>query len=618
MTPGSTRKSGAGHPNGAPAEIPTLREAFGYFGRLLMLIRAYWTPLIQGMAVGLVLGIVGMATPYLSKLLIDEVYPTGNITLMHVLVGGVLAISIATTVMSSIRGYFTQFVGAKLSSATTLMFFNHLQHLPMRFFDEHRVGEVMSRFQDVRTSLGTVSQVMETVLVRGVYLVLVPPMLFLLSWKLAIVSLLTIPVTGAIGVATARVLRKYWKKSAEAYADLNAYQVEVLSNIRTLKAFALEAHVFHKTRDQVEGALGHQLTAGGVGTLIGVVNGAVRAMGTALTTWLAWTLIIRQEMTLGSYIAFTAYVGYLTGPVTQIVSLFASFQQAAVTLGRMFEYLDEVPEQDPVDSHEAIPLVVTALSGAIRLEKVSFSYSPGVPVLERLDLRFEKGEVTAIVGPSGAGKSTLLRLLNRIDEPDEGRILFDEEPAQSIALRDLRRQIAVVWQDVQLVRGTVWDNLVLGIDPPPREAVESVVRVCQLDTFIRGLPDGFDSPIAEWGASLSGGQRQRMAIARAVLRDAPILLLDEPTSNLDVETEVDLLRGLLGALRGRTVIFTTHRITNTEFADRVLMLEAGRLAGDGTHQELLERSEGFRRMRAAAMAGDEARRLRVIGTTPTP
>src|SRR4051812_15869315 len=445
-----------------PKDIPPLREAFQQFLRLLRLIRSYWGPLIKGMVLGLVLGVFGMITPYLSKLLIDEVYPTRNLTLMEVLVAGILVLAVAQAAMGAIRSYFTSYTTAHLANATSLLFFNHLQHLRTRFFDEHRVGEIMSRFGDVRTSLGSVSRVFETVFVNGVYLVLVPPFLFLLQWKLAIVSLITIPITVIITTTSSRLLRRFWKKSAEAYAELGAFQVGVLSHIRTLKALSLEHQLYNRASGQIQGALQMQLKAGGWSQVFGTLNAVVRALGTAVFTWYAWTLIIHNEMTLGDYIAFTAYMGYLYNPLQQITGLFSDFQQMAVNLGRMFEYLDAPVEQDPAGAYLPPGPVTRVVEGDLRLRDVSFGYSPEKRVLHDVNLHFPRGTITSVVGPSGAGKSSLLRLITRMEEPDSGRLFVDGSAMTAMPLSDLRRQVSVVWQEFALMQGTVWENLTLG------------------------------------------------------------------------------------------------------------------------------------------------------------
>jgi len=593
------------------ADIPPLREAFQQFLRLLRLIRPYWGPLAKGMVLGLVLGIFGMLPPYLSKLLIDQAYPAHDVTLMEILVIGTLAFTVASTVMGAIRGYFTTYVTTHLSNATGLLFFNHLQHLTVRFFDEHRVGEVMSRFADVRSSLNTVSKVFETLFVNGVYLVLVPPFLLLLQWKLAIVSLITIPLTVGVTTLSARVLRRYWKRSAEAYADLGAYQVEVLSHIRTLKAMAMEHQVYTRAAKQMQEAAQVQLRAGGYGQGFGMLNGIIRALGTAVFTWYAWMLILRQEMTLGDYIAFSSYMGYLYNPLAQVTGLFSDFQQSAVNLGRMFEYLDLPVEQNPAQAYAPAPAVQHVVRGDVHLRDVSFGYSAEKRVLHDVTLQFPRGTVTAIVGPSGAGKSSLLRLVTRMEEPDTGQLYLDGVPAASVSIPDLRRQVSVVWQEFALMQGTIWDNLTMGAEEPSRERVDDAVRLCRLESLVAGLPDGYQTSVAEWGATLSGGQRQRMAIARALIRDTPVLLLDEATSNVDMQTETEILRDLFARVQGKTVLFVTHRVATAALADQVVVIEAGRVMGTGTHTELMRDCEAYRQLHGAG-AVDDPRRLRAV------
>ena len=599
-------------PPSQPAEIPPLREAFQQFLRLMRLIRGYWGPLVKGMALGLVLGVFGMATPYLSKLLIDEVYPSRNLTLMQVLVAGILVIAVAQAVMGAIRSYFTGYITAHLGNATSLLFFNHLQHLRTRFFDEHRVGEIMSRFGDVRTSLNGVARVFETVFVNGVYLVLVPPFLFFLQWKLAIVSLITIPVTVAITTASARLLRRFWKKSAEAYADLGAFQVEVLSHIRTLKAMSLEHQLYARASGQIQGAMQMQLKAGGFSQIFGTINAVVRALGAAVFTWYAWTLILANEMTLGDYIAFTAYNGYLFNPLQQITNLFSDFQQMAVNLGRMFEYLDSPVEQDPANAYLPPGPLTRVIEGDLRLRDVSFGYSPEKRVLHEVNLHFPRGTITAVVGPSGAGKSSLLRLVTRMEEPDGGKLFVDGWALTALPLSDLRRQMAVVWQEFALMQGTVWENLTLGTPDATLEAVEDAVRLCRLDGLLAGLPNGYETSVAEWGATLSGGQRQRMAIARALVRDTPVLLLDEATSNIDMQTETEILRDLFTRVGGKTVVFVTHRVQTATLADQICVIDAGRVAGVGTHADLMRDCEPYRRLYAGGAGPEEGRILRAV------
>jgi ABC-type bacteriocin/lantibiotic exporter with double-glycine peptidase domain len=583
-------------PTQPKAETPALRDSFRQFARMARLIRRYWPPLFKGMILGVVLGVMAMALPYISKLLIDEVYPTGNLSLMHVLVLGMLAVNVTSALLASLRFYFTLSTTSFLGNASNLLFFNHMVHLRVRFYDEHRVGEVMSRFGDVRNALNAVARIVETVFTNTAYLVLVPPFLFLLQPKLAVVALITVPVTVIVTTASARVMQRYWKRTAEAYAELSAFQVEVLSHIRSLKAMGTEHHVYVTARNAVQGALQVQLKAFGYDHVFGALSNVVSALGTAVFTWYSWRLIIADQMTLGTYIAFTGYIGFLLGPLQQITRLFADFQQSAVNLGRMFEYLDLPVEQDPALAHEPPPPIATVVRGEIGMERVRFGYSAEKEVLHDVSLRFPRGCITAIVGPSGAGKSSLLRLMVRLEEPGAGEVTVDGVPISSITISDLRRQMAVVWQEFALMQGTIWENLTLGAEDPSPALVDDAVRLCRLDRLIEELPNGYQTNVGEWGATLSGGQRQRMALARALIRDTPVLLLDEATSNIDVQTEAEILRDLFARAEGKTVIFVTHRVQTSALADQVVVVEAGHVVGVGTHAELMRDSEVFRQL----------------------
>jgi ABC-type bacteriocin/lantibiotic exporter with double-glycine peptidase domain len=597
-------------PPQASTKTPPLREAFQQFRRLVRLIRPYWSSMFQGMVLSLVLGLLAMATPYLSKLLIDEVYPTGNLALMHVLVLGTLAVSVASAVLFGLRFLFTAFVTTRMANATSLLFLNHLQHLRPRFFDEHRVGEISSRFTDVRSVLNVLARMFETVFVNATYLVLVPPFMFLLQWKLALVSLVTLPVIVAITVSSGGVLRRYWKRSAEAYAELSALQLEVLSHIRTVKTLAVEPVVYGRASKAVQGALRMQLKAAGYSTGFGTLNTVVNGLGTAVFTWYAWKLLLASEMTLGEYVAFTAYIGFLLTPLLEVTRLFTDFQQTAVMLGRMFEYLDQPPEQDPTLAFEPPPPIRTPIEGDFELRGVGFGYAPDREVLHDVSVRFPRGTITSIVGPSGAGKSSLLRLLLRLEEPERGEVRVDGTPLSDISLPDLRRQLAVVWQEFGLMRGTLWENLTLGAEGASVASVDEAVRLCRLDSLVHSLPEGYETPVGEWGSTLSGGQRQRLALARALICDAPVLLLDEATSNVDLQTENEILPELFARMEGKTVIFVTHRVASAALAHRVVMVEAGRVVAVGTHAELTQGCEAYVRLQGGG--AEPARRPRAV------
>lgn len=576
-------------------EIPSLKESFKLFKRLVLLIKPYWKPIFKGLLIGIIVGVVGMIMPYMTKLLIDKVYPTQDVNLMHVIVFGVLAFSITSAIIRLIQGYYNLYFNSKMGQETSLMFFNHLQKLKIRFFDNHRVGEITSRFGDVSGSLQSVNKVFQTVFVNGVYLFLVPPFLILLNWKLALVSLISVPLTVIVITVTGKVIRKYWKKTSEAYAELNAFQIEMLSHIRTIKSLALEKHSYKSALQQMQNALQLQLRAGGWGQLVGLLNGILYAGNTALFTWLGWTFILSQQMTLGDFIAFQAYMGYFYSPITQFVGLFSEFQQSAVKLSRMFEYLDEETEISEVDPTSS-DLSEYSQNVTIKLKNINFGYNPEKIILQNINLDFEPGNIYALLGASGSGKTSLLRLLNGMEIPQSGDVYLNETPITKIPLDQLRQIITIVWQEFSLFKGTLRDNLEIGLDAIEESKIKEVLEICELSEHIRSLKDGIDTEVAEWGSTLSGGQRQRVSIARALLRNSPVLVLDEATSNIDISTEKRLYNNLFDYCKEKTIIFVSHRTTCTKNADKIIMLDNGQISGIGFHDELLERNNVYRSM----------------------
>lgn len=565
---------------------PTLVATIGLLARLFAIIRPYWGELTKPLLLSLLAGLLGMAGPVLTKQYFDTVYPTQDFDLLEALVLAVAALGLATAMISSLRSYYSAQLGARLTGAVGLMYFNHLQHLPPRFFDEHRIGEVLSRLGDIRSALGSATRVLQTFWVNSIYVVLVPPFLLVINWKLAMIALVGVPLTVAITIVFGGAVRSLLKRSAESAAELNAMQFEFTSNVRMLKALAAEPAVFYSTRAQTECATRDQVKAAGMGTLVGLANSVVHVAGTAIYTWYAWTVVLRGELTIGGFVAFTAYLGYLTGPVNALAGLFSEFQGMAVSLARAFEYLDLPTEQDPERAFVPRPPLSQEIVGTYRLDSVSFGYQPNRLALDRVSVEFPRGKVTAIVGGSGAGKSSLLRLLCRFADASAGSVLLDGLPISEIPLSDLRRQVAVVWQEPTLMKGTILENLTFGLGDVERHRVFEAIRACQLTTFIEQLPLGIQTSLAESGNSISGGQRQRLSIARALLRNTPVLLLDEATSQLDVVTERELLKEVISASRGSTVIFVTHRLESARVADNIAVLDNGALVAFGPHAEL--------------------------------
>ncbi len=575
-----------------------LRQSFRYFKRLIGLIKPFWFHVGKGMILGPIIGLLTAAIPYLSKLLFDTVYPTGSIGLMEIIVFGILAITIASGFANIMLEYYTSYINAKLNSVFNLFFLNHLQHLPSSFFVKHQVGEIKSRFNDGLDSLSAITSAVQVIFGQGIYLFIIPPFLFLMNWKLALIALLAVPITSLITIMSGKYLRSSWKDVAESHADFEALQMEVLNQVNTFKGLGLEHYNYKRGERIQQRVLKSHLKAHLLNSSLGISDRFLNAINVALFTWLGWTYIIEGNMTLGDYIAFTAYVGYLYQPFSLLIGLFTSFQHSAVNLNRVYEYLDTIPEQDPKQAYKVPDEIRVPIKGKIAFQHVNFSYKPEIPILKDLQLTLQDGKFYGLVGSSGSGKTTLLKLISRFEEPIDGIIQFDGARPEDIPLVDFRRQVAIVWQEVQLIKGTIWENLTLGLDNVPQSEVDEVIRITRLEEMIDAQPEGFQTVISEWGSSLSGGQKQRFAIARALIRKPRILILDEATSNLDLPTEFGLIKDLSVFTKAHqiTTIFVTHRLKSLQNVDEICLLHNGEIIAQSSYSELMAKSTMFQEM----------------------
>jgi ABC-type bacteriocin/lantibiotic exporter with double-glycine peptidase domain len=578
---------------------PNLSETAGLFFQLFRLIKPYHRQIAKGVLVGPIIGLLSIVPPYFTKLLFDRVADNHDFNLLLLLVAGIVAFSIASAISEAVLQYYSSYLNIKLENVTQLLFFNHIQHLPFSFFYSRQVGEISSRFQETKSALSSIHAFINVVIGQGVFLLLVPPFLFLLNWKLALVALLAVPFSATAIYLMSSRLRSSWQKVIESHADIEASQLEMLNQIVTIKVLQLERPLYRKLSSKLTNVLGAHLHAQGASACLVVFDKAINLLNVGLFTWLGWSFILDGEMSVGDYVAFSAYVGYLRNPMMEMVNLFANFQQWAIHLKRIFEYLNLEPEQDP--NLVGVPVLrpdSAVFEKRIKLNDVSYRYQDNHFALTGVSLEINRGDIVAIIGGSGSGKSTLLRLLTRIEQGYAGEILFDERLIESITLHELRSQMGVVWQEVELFQGTLRENLTIGSESVDQAWLEEIVELCKLADLVDSLPLAYETVVSERGVTLSGGQRQRVALARALIRRAPILILDEAMSNLDIETEIDIVNNLIAHSRrtGQTVLFATHRIATASLADRIYLFDSGRVVDYGSHQALIAGSAVYQKL----------------------
>lgn len=553
--------------------------------KFLFLLKPYWKN-IQVFVLSNMIGIVlTLPLPWFSKLLIDDVMLKQNSSLLIVVVSSVFIITSANTVLGFLKNYYTSFVQHKMFFEIQLQFYKHLQRLTFSFYDSKEVAEVLSRFRDAAESRETIIDIINSFITNLLYLLIVPFIVFLMNWKLALIAGFTLPWMAFSFFILSKFVRKYSRLEAEKQAEMSAMNFETLSGIREIQSLLAENRILKRVKLIYLQYRKLSMIIRAFYTFEGLVSGIMTAVGTLLYTWYGATLVIEGTMTVGEFTAFSTFVGFLYNPLTEIVGLLVPIQEVKVSTKRFFEYYDIEPELEEIKK----PVKLNRMKGHVSFSNVSFGYSPDKVVLHNISFEALPGQTVAIVGGTGSGKSTLANLIPRFYDPGSGAIRIDGIDLKNISINSLRSKIGFVRQTPFLFNSSVFDNLTAYARGKPKELIMKVAHVVQMHEVIKALPNGYNTKIGEHGTLLSGGEQQRIALARTILLNRPILILDEATSNLDLKTEAKI-QGILKKLTKRKTIFIiAHRLSTIVDADLILVLDKGRLVEKGNHSELIER-----------------------------
>lgn len=522
--------------------------------------------------------------PYFTKIMIDDVYPHKDFSLLtFVLLLGMM-MSLGVGGMRFISGYFGQCVGIRMGYDFQARFYKHIQTLDFSFFDNRETGEILSRFRDMRSSIASVIGLINTLILNSLQLIIFPPILFFINWKLALISLTVLPFDTLLVLISRRFIRKYTKETAERSAELSAKNYESIVSIRTVQALGLEASFFQKLRGLFVDVANLRMKMSLFQGTTGYISTIIKTGGTLAYGFYGWHEVLSDNLTLGSYMAFTGYVGYLYGPIKSLIGLLRRIEATLVHTDRFFEVYNITPD---IRDDPQLP-TLNEVQGRIAFREVSFAYQPERVVLNKINLKIDANQTVAIVGKSGSGKSTLAKLIPRFYDPVAGQVLLDGVDVRQYRLNSLRQNIGFVMQGSALFQGSILENLTFGKAIPMID-VEAATRAAYIHDFVAQLPNGYHTIIGEQGAQLSEGQRQRVALARVLLQNTPILILDEPTAALDNESEFYIQEAMKEICKNRTVIVIAHRLSTIRRADKIVVLDAGRIAEEGKHEALMER-----------------------------
>lgn len=578
-----------------PACLDTRKLIF----RLLSYTLPYWKLATISLILLLTATFIGLTPPLLMRILIDQVLapvatagsdPTfwsrfARTDLLAILVGLLLLVNVWRNGLGAFRSYIMTRLGQTITFDLRQQVYRHLHHLSLSFYNERETGRIMSSItHDVSRLQDFISDGLQEAIRNVATILIICIILFTLNPGLTALVLLPTPLlvifTIRFGARLHRVYHRLWRK----WAGISALLADTIPGVRVVKAFAQEKREVSRFEGRSQALLSGEIRVARIRSVFTPIMAFLTSLGTLIIWWVGGNKVLNATLTLGDFVAFTGYMWQFYGPVESLCRLNHRFQRAATSAERVFDVLDT--QSDVVDKPAAIQM--PRIEGKVEFRDATFAYEPGKVALKNLSFTVKPGEMIGLAGHSGAGKSTLINLICRFYDVEEGTVHIDGQDIRDVDLKSLRDQIGVVLQDPFLFNGTVTDNIAYGKPDASMDEIVAAAKAANAHGFIMGFPEAYDTQVGERGTRVSGGERQRLAIARAILRNPRILILDEATASVDTETESQIQQALKRLVKGRTTFAIAHRLSTLRNANRLLILEKGKLAEMGTHDELIE------------------------------
>jgi len=539
----------------------------------------------------MVLGsLAGLAPPYITgRLIVDGVIRDQQYQLLPQYIGLLIGAFFAATLLGAVRMNVMHILGQRFVYDLRVKLYEHLQRLSLSYFESNETGDIMSRVSnDVNTVEDMVVHGTDEVVSNILTVVGTIIILMYMNWRLALTGLWPLPIFVVSLIIFARYIRPLYRKIRDDLGDINAELQENIAGISVVKAFGREEHELERFRNWSREYYQANVRAIWLWTTFFPFIGFLTSMSSVGVLWYGAgpSIAGNSVASAGDIVMFLGYLMRFYGPVGGLIRIYDMFNRALAALARIFQIFDEVPEIE--DAPDAVTL--EQVTGEVLLDTVSFKYKTGEVVLKDITVHAEPGETVALVGRSGAGKTSVINLIPRFYDPLEGRVLVDGHDVRQVTQQSLRQHIALVLQETFLFSGTAKENIAYGRLDATEEEILAAAKAANAHQFIMELPDEYETQIGERGVKLSGGQKQRIAIARAILADPSILILDEATSLVDTEAEQEIQQALEGLMQGRTVFVIAHRLSTGRNADKIVVIEGGEIAEEADHETLMEQN----------------------------